>query len=248
MLVGRQRSTRDSFPRAHRRRRGALSWRHWRMGTAHARQGSLQFTNLPKLLVAALSRSGSTRSDLTCAFLTRVAEVAVKSRCIPTPVTRLQHQQHHRNPPNIEACEHTATRLSSAREEKLSGTTHLQHDIPRELRAFARPSDSIDPASDQDTAIRRLKRRMSRKGADRRANGDRNHISSPASESSSGHQHSPHSLSADLEPTSTCTSHRHSDRRKRKSTNISPQFALCALLASSIPTTMAQNCVKSPAM
>ncbi|KAF7194129.1 hypothetical protein HII31_04537 [Pseudocercospora fuligena] len=84
---------------------------------------------------------------------------------------------------------------------------------------------------------------MSRKGADRRANGDRNHISAPARESSSGHQHSPHSLSADLEPTSTCTSHRHSDRRKRKSTNISPQFALCALLASSIPTTMAQNCV-----
>ncbi|KXT12240.1 hypothetical protein AC579_820 [Pseudocercospora musae] len=186
--------------------------------------------------------SDLTRACLASARADGEVEVAVartcKSRCFPTRVTRLQqqhlhHQRHHRTSPHIEACQHTATPLCSAREEKLSGTTQLQHQhgISSELGAFRRLKRGMGMSLSLSMSM------SSRKGADGRANANAT-ASANARRPSSAHHHPPHSLSAHLEPTSTCTSYRRSERRKRSSAK-----TLCALLASTIPTAMAQNCL-----
>lgn len=63
-------------------------------------------------------------------------------------------------------------------------------------------------------------------------------VAKPSSESRNGHQQSQH---ADPERRPFRTSHCHSQKGTRQLIRISPATALCALLASSIHTTMAQN-------
>lgn len=68
-------------------------------------------------------------------------------------------------------------------------------------------------------------------------------VTNPPTESSNGHQHTFQSHYADPGRTSTTTRrpHRHSQSTARQLIRISPAIGLCALLAGSIPTTMAQD-------
>lgn len=63
-------------------------------------------------------------------------------------------------------------------------------------------------------------------------------VAKPSSESRNGHQHS-HYADPDRAPLRPV--HRHSNHRTRQLIRISPATAICALLAGSIHTTMAQN-------